>query len=103
MSKTFAVIVATVPHYYEYSKAHPGHQPAQIAWFQKLHAEGRLIACGPFLPFNGTGLWVLRAASLEEAWAIVKTSPRYTDGMLSEAARVVEWNVTPELGDHRLI
>lgn len=35
----------------------------------------------------------MQAESLDQAWSIVNTSPRVRDGLLSDAARVVEWQV----------
>ena len=93
MPKLFAVIVATVPEYYEYKKAHPEHDQNQLAWFGEQQEKGTLLCCGPFFPHDGTGVWVLQAESLEEAQTIVQTSPRARDGMLSSSARVVEWQV----------
>lgn len=93
MVKLFAVVVATVPEYYQYKQEHPEHDQAQLAWFNEQAQKGTLVCCGPFVPHDGTGLWVLKAESLEETIAIVNTSPRVKDGMLSDSARVVEWNV----------
>ncbi len=93
MSKLFAVVVATVPEYYEYKKKHPKHDQDQVAWFKDQYAKGNLLCCGPFFPHDGTGVWVIQAENLDEAWKIVNTSPRVRDGMLSDAARVVEWQV----------
>ncbi len=93
MSKLFAVVVATVPEYYEYKKKHPEHDQDQVAWFKDQYAKGNLLCCGPFFPHDGTGVWVIQAENLDEAWEIVNTSPRARDGMLSDAARVVEWQV----------
>lgn len=101
MSKLFAVIVATVPEYYEYKKEHPEHDQNQAAWFKEQSENGNLLCCGPFVPHDGTGLWVIKAETLEQAFAIINTSPRALDGMLADATRVVEWNV--HLGRQRFI
>ncbi len=93
MAKLFAVIVETVPEYYEYKKEHPEHDRDQVAWFQEQNEKGTLLCCGPFFPHDGTGVWVLKAESLEEAWEIVNSSPRVRDGLLASSARVVEWQV----------
>lgn len=98
--KLFAVIVATVPEYYEYKRANPNHDQDQLAWFQEQVRKGVLLCCGPFIPQDGTGLWIIQAESLEEACEIVQSSPRARDGMLAATARVVEWNV--HLGRDRL-
>jgi hypothetical protein len=45
-----------------------------------------------FVPHDGTGLWIIKTETLEEAINIVNTSPRVRDGMLADSARVVEWN-----------
>ncbi len=46
-----------------------------------------------FFPHDGTGLWVIQADNLEQAQAVVNSSPRVRDGMLADSARVVEWEV----------
>jgi uncharacterized protein len=48
---------------------------------------------GPFFPHDGTGLWVIQVENLEQAQAVVNSSPRVRDGMLADSARVVEWEV----------
>jgi uncharacterized protein len=93
MSKLFAVVVATVPGYYDYKLAHPEHDQNQLAWFKEQHEKGTLLCCGPFFPHNGTGLWVIQAENLEQAQPVVNSSPRVRDGMLADSARVVEWEV----------
>ncbi|MGL5794903.1 MAG: YciI family protein [Waterburya sp.] len=93
MSKLFAVVVATVPEYYEYKKEHPEHDQDQLTWFKQQYEQGNLLCCGPFFPHDGTGIWIIKAENLEEAWKIVNSSPRVIDGMLSDSARVVEWQV----------
>ena len=71
MNKLFAVVVATVPEYYEYKKKHPEHDQDQVAWFKDQYAKGNLLCCGPFFPHDGTGVWVIQAENLDEAWEIV--------------------------------
>lgn len=93
MLKLFAVVVVTVREYYEYKKAHPEHDQDQFAWFNEQHEKGTLLCCGQFVPHDGTGLWVIQAENLEQAQAIVNSSPRVRDGMLADSARVVEWEV----------
>jgi len=93
MSKLFAVVVATIPEYYDYKIAHPEHDLNQVAWFREQQEKGILLCCGPFFPHDGTGLWVIQAESVEEAQTIVNSSPRARDGMLAESTRVVEWQV----------
>ena len=67
MPKLFAVVVATVPEYYEYKKAHPEHDQNQLAWFREQQEKGTLLCCGPFFPHDGTGLWIIQAENLQEA------------------------------------
>ena len=92
MSKIFAIVVATIPEYYDYKKEHPSHDQEQLAWFKEQYEKGILLGCGPFIPQDGTGLWLIKADSLETATNIVNTSPRVRDGLLAESARIVEWN-----------
>ena len=91
--KIFAVIVETTSNYYEYKDKHPEHDRNQISWFQQRHKKGTLLCCGPFLPADGTGLWLLQAEDFDEAKEIVSSSPRAQDGLLSPDARIVEWDI----------
>ena len=59
----------------------------------EIYEKGILLCCGPFVPHDGTGLWVIKADNVDEALKIVNSSPRVRDGMLADSARVVEWNV----------
>lgn len=101
MPKLFAVVIATVPEYYEYKKKNPQHDRDQLGWFREKYEEGILLCCGPFSPQDGKGLWVIKAEDLEEARAIVNSSPRVRDGMLASSARVVEWQV--HIGRYRFV
>jgi uncharacterized protein YciI len=95
MSKIYAVLVETTDGYADYALTHPDHNQRQRAWFVKTANEGKLLACGPYLPHDGEGLWLLRADNREEAEAIVRSSPRHADGVLSmEKTRIVEWGVS---------
>ncbi|MCP9839475.1 hypothetical protein KBY93_02355 [Synechococcus sp. J7-Johnson] len=89
--KLFAVVVATQSSYYEYKKAHPEHDQKQLSWFKEQEENGTLLCCGSFYPHDGTGLWIIQADNIEAARMIVASSPRANDGMLSDQARVVEW------------
>lgn len=73
----------------------------QVAWFEEQYAKGNLLCCGPFFPHDGTGIWVIQAENIDKAWEIVNTSPRVRDGLLSDTARVVEWQV--HIGRDRFI
>ncbi|MEA5509341.1 YciI family protein [Crocosphaera sp. UHCC 0190] len=101
MKKLFAVVVATVPEYYQYKQKHPEHDQDQLTWFREQQEKGILLCCGPFFPHDGTGLWIIQAESAEMAQTIVNSSPRVRDGMLADSARVVEWEV--HIGGERLI
>ena len=87
------MIVATVPEYYQYKKEHSDHDQDQLVWFKEQYEKGILLCCGPFVPHDGTGLWVIIADNVDEALKIVNSSPRVRDGMLADSARIVEWNV----------
>lgn len=100
MLKLFAVLIKTAPHYQEYQRMHPEHQPAQGAWFREQQQAGRIACAGPFLDQPGTGMWLLRAESMEEARALIATSPRATAGLLAESTEIHEWSLT--VGAERL-
>lgn len=44
-------------------------------------------------PPDGMGLWIIKAESLGDALGIVNSGPRVQDGMVSNSARIVEWQV----------
>lgn len=95
MSKIFAVLVETVDGYGDYGLKHPDLNQRQRAWFVAAANAGQLLACGPFNANDGAGLWLLRAASREEAEGIVRSSPRHQVGMLSmDHTRIAEWAVS---------
>ena len=60
-----------------------------LAFLDALRAEGRLEMTGGFSDKSG-GAYVLQAASLEEAQALVAADPLATSG--SSAVIVYEWN-----------
>jgi uncharacterized protein YciI len=74
-------------------KEHSDHDQDQLVWFKEQYEKGILLCCGPFVPHDGTGLWVIKADNVDEALKIVNSSPRVRDGMLADSARIVEWNV----------
>jgi len=95
MSKIFAVLIETASDYGDFAIKHPDHNQRQRAWFVQMANDGKLLACGSFSSPNDAGLWLIRAANRDEAEAIVKTSPRHQNGMLSmDRGRVVEWAVS---------
>lgn len=95
MSKIFAVLFETAPDHGAFAARHPDHNQRQRAWFVQMANDGHLLACGPFSGPDGAGLWLIRAAGRDDAEAIVKTSPRHQDGLLSmEKTRIVEWSVS---------
>ena len=70
-----------------------------MEWFKEQYQKGILLCCGPFVPHDGTGLWIIQAETIEDTVHIVNSSPRVMDGMLAEDARIVEWGV--HLGSDR--
>lgn len=107
MSKVFAILVETVDGYADFALKHPEHNQRQRAWFMQVAGEGKLLACGPCIDaaadgvkarsvaVEGAGLWLIRAASREDAEALVRQSPRYQDGMIAmDRSHIVEWTIS---------
>ena len=70
----------------------PGHQQklgGHLVFIRGLLADGRLVAGGPFLEGEG-GMAIFRAASMEEAKAILATDPAVIDGVF--AAELRAWD-----------
>lgn len=64
-----------------------------IEWLETLEAEGKLFLSGPVgLPaWDGSGMAIVRAESLEAAQALAETEPFHVRGLRKN--RVRSWNV----------
>ncbi|WP_309643750.1 YciI family protein [Phenylobacterium sp.] len=73
------------------------------AYMRKLYADGRMLAAGPTVDTGGAttlvdgGVVLLRAASLEEAKAIMAADPAVTAGLFVGEVRA--WRVAFSNGD----
>lgn len=80
-------------------ETNPAHQHATVerhlTWMRSQHESGIVIISGPTAD-RGTGMYVLRCASGEEAAAIAATDPLAQDGRA--AIEVIEWHVHQFLG-----
>lgn len=72
-----------------------GLEPENLAWMKENHEAGRVLFSGPTT--EGVGIWVLRAASREEAQALLQTHPWVQRG-LRDVSEIYEWNVQQALG-----
>jgi len=72
-------------------------------YMRKLYAEGRMIAAGPTVDTGGAttlvdgGVVLLRAASLDEAKAVMAADPAVTAGLFVGEVRA--WRVAFSNGD----
>ncbi len=77
--------------------AEPAGSPARqqlhkdhVAYIERMTGEGKLVAYGPFQDAGDLrGMYVFKAASLEEARAWAESEPSVKTGMI--AVRVVAW------------
>jgi uncharacterized protein YciI len=97
MSKIFAVHIEAAD---DEAPASVSRNQRQRAWFVRMAEEGKLLACGPHVP--GGALWLLRAATRDEATKLVATCPHHQEGALPlERARIQEWTVS--IGKERFL
>jgi len=78
MDDKFTVFVYLMAHK-DPSRRSPELITAHIEHLKRLHAEKRLVMCGPFLDYKG-GMGGLRAASLEEARETAEKDPFISSG-----------------------
>jgi uncharacterized protein YciI len=72
-----------------------GCEPENLDWMKRHHEAGNVLFSGPTT--EGVGIWVLRAASREDARALLDTHPWVADG-LRDVSEIYEWNVQQALG-----
>jgi uncharacterized protein len=65
------------------------------AYMRKLTAEGRVVAGGPWLDVDG-GMGIVRAASLDEAKAVLAADPAITSGVFT--AEIRTWQLMVDSG-----
>lgn len=66
-------------------------RPAHREYMTRLHADGRLVACGPFADGGGE-LFIYEADSLAVAQEILAADPYQIDGVFA-SCRLSQWNV----------
>lgn len=66
-------------------------RPAHREYMARLHADGRLVACGPFTDGSG-GLFIYETGSLATAEQILADDP-YQVGGVFEATRLCPWEI----------
>jgi uncharacterized protein YciI len=67
------------------------HTDAHRAYMRDLHAEGKLVASGPFVPRTG-GLLMLRVEKEEEVAALLARDPFHVHSLARYETRV--WSPT---------
>src|ERR1700730_2633097 len=99
-AKTYAFVYAAGPQWIAGRPVTEQDLSAHRAYIGKLHAQGRLMCGGPFLDGEGGGFAVVRAASREEAVALLADDPALKDGVFSGSVR--RWHpVFDEMADLR--
>lgn len=77
----------------------PGQRKAtldtHLAWMQREHEAGRIILSGPS-PDLTLGMYLIRAASREEAEAIAASDPYTVEG--DSSYELVQWNIRQIMG-----
>ena len=66
-------------------------RPAHREYLARLHADGRLVACGPFTDGSGA-LYIYETGSLAEAEEILAVDP-YQIGGVFAGCRLSAWQV----------
>jgi hypothetical protein len=76
-------------------EAHQQHLKAHYAWLADLDRRGLLFAAGPLRDsssgWDGTGLFIVRASSREEAQALAQSEPMHAKGI--RKFRIVPWQL----------
>jgi uncharacterized protein YciI len=67
-------------------------RPAHREYLTRLHADGRLVACGPFAD-GGGALFIYEVGSLADAKEIVAADPYELGGVFTRC-RLSSWEIT---------
>jgi uncharacterized protein YciI/ketosteroid isomerase-like protein len=86
-AKTYAFVYAAGPQWIAGRPVTEQNLSAHRAYIGELHAQGRLMCGGPFLDGEGGGFAVVRAASREEAAALLADDPAIKDGVFRASER----------------
>ena len=65
------------------------------AYLRELHAQGKMVASGPFIPREGGGL-LLRIGSEAEIAPLLAKDPYHVEGLVSDTIHVWEPNIGRE-------
>src|ERR1700761_581240 len=66
-------------------------RPAHREYLARLHADGRLVACGPFTDGSGA-LYIYETGSLAEAEEILADDPYHIGGVFA-GCRLTAWEI----------
>jgi uncharacterized protein len=66
-------------------------RPAHREYLATLHAEGRLVACGPFTDGSGA-LYIYETGSLAEAEEVLAADPYHIGGVFA-GCRLSAWEI----------
>jgi uncharacterized protein YciI len=66
-------------------------RPAHREYLAQLHADGRLVACGPFMDGSGA-LYIYETGSLAAAEEILAADPYYIGGVFADC-RLSAWEI----------
>jgi len=72
-----------------------GRESENLNWMKEHHGNGDVLFSGPTT--NGPGIWVVRAASMDDAKALLQSHPWVSSG-LRDVSEIYEWNVIQALG-----
>ena len=65
------------------------------AYLRELHAQGKMVASGPFVPREGGGL-LLRIGSEAEIGPLLAKDPYHLEGLVSDTIHVWDPNIGRE-------
>jgi len=91
----YLIFTERVPDVVNAQEVHESYLNSHYAWLTSMDEQGKLFAAGPLRDatsqWDGSGMFIIRAASVEEATTIADSEPTHAAGV--RRYRIIPWQL----------